>query len=314
MSDSTIPAPPEGFITLDTGSAVGELPRPTRIRGVAQPMHGVLVWAEGAWKPVVGFRKRFTRSVEVYYAESSKRTASPEGQFMQRLAPERIAVRPELIPQHLHFREQQAQAGRRVAEVVKAADAERGEGIVARRPKPPATLASAERSLAVAREMVVERRRAVAAAHEQLAAGEEGVLAMEAHVAELRRRYAAQPWPDALGPDPFTTPENGDPVLVDQDDRAGAIVARLPMPDELRPEVRRVLARALTDSFLAGAGVDVTAEGEDPIGPALAEAYRVVHATLDEQPVDAFRLSRCSDQLAEALRAVGSSGAEALDD
>lgn len=46
----------------------------------------------------------------------------------------------------------------------------------------------------------------------------------------------------------------------------------------------------------------------------LTVAYRDVHALLDEVPVPNFELSRTLDALARGLRAVGSSGAEALEE
>lgn len=69
-----------------------------------------------------------------------------------------------------------------------------------------------------------------------------------------------QPWTGPW-PDPFTAPgEDHDPVIVVCDDQAAALAARLPLADGVDPaDVRRVLARALTDAFVAGAGINPNA-------------------------------------------------------
>lgn len=101
----TVPAPPEGMITLTHGSDAREMrQRGSSIRGVPQPIDGVLVYVEGGWHPVTGFGPSFRRTMVVYYAGSKLPGRTHEGHYTQRVAPERVAVRPELIPQVLAIR------------------------------------------------------------------------------------------------------------------------------------------------------------------------------------------------------------------
>lgn len=59
-------------------------------------------------------------------------------------------------------------------------------------------------------------------------------------------------------------------------------------------------------------GPDAPDERSDEVRDALAHAYLDLHTLLDEKNVGAYRMSQTLDRLAGALRAVGSSGADAL--
>lgn len=200
-----IPTPPEGYVTLDHGQPVRELPRPQSIRGVHQPIPGVLVWAEGEWKPVVGFRGAYRRTVIVDYLGSKVPGAmggvDGRGQYMQRLATERIAVRPELVPVWMHSRQRDAEARERGAAIEAeraatkaAAAAERAAREAAREAAmtPEQRLTQVRRELAVGRELAVESRAEVERAQQRLADIEariERLVAQEAELAAAEGEY-----------------------------------------------------------------------------------------------------------------------------
>lgn len=199
----TIPAPPEGYFTLDHGSSVRWIDRRNKRDPQTRellPLPGVLVWAEGAWKPVIGFRKTFVRTLEVDYAESThpgatrQGGATREGTYMQRVAPERIAVLPEAVPTLVAMQEQRAadELARveRQAEIeAERAEAQRiGEAQAAAREAamtPQQRLDKVRRDLAVGRELVEGARADVVQAQARLARFEDRVVELEAQEAKL---------------------------------------------------------------------------------------------------------------------------------
>lgn len=117
-----IPAPPEGYFTITQGSALHELPSAGQYRRDAEhrdPIPGVLVYAEGDWRPVVGLRARFRRSVDLDYCNSPLANEQTHGSYQQRVVPERIAVTREAIPQWLAMHER-IEADRAAAEAARA--------------------------------------------------------------------------------------------------------------------------------------------------------------------------------------------------
>lgn len=134
-----VPAPPEGYMTIHTGGALHELPSsgPFRVadRGDMRhrtPIDGVLVYAEGDWRPVTGFRARFRRSVDLDYTDSPLADAQTHRTYQQRVVAERVAVRPDVIPQWIGMQERLA-ADQGRAEQRRREEAERQEQAVARR-------------------------------------------------------------------------------------------------------------------------------------------------------------------------------------
>lgn len=134
-----IPSPPEGYMTIHTGSALAELPSsgPFRLRDDADmrhrtPIDGVLVYAEGDWRPVTGFRARFRRSVDLDYTDSPLADAQTHRTYQQRVVAERVAVRPDVIPQWIGMHERMA-ADQAQAEQRRREEAERQEQAMARR-------------------------------------------------------------------------------------------------------------------------------------------------------------------------------------
>lgn len=203
-----IPTPPEGYLALAGTSEkrhIEDRNRPPSIRGVRQPLRGVLVYAEREWKPVLGFRGTHGSKIDVGYTESKAPGATGEGVYMQRLPAERIAVDPIAHPKLAAAREDEArraaeraefEAGRAEREAalreerarVRAEERERARAAEAARTAamdPHERLAHVRRRLAVAQEMVLGRRETVEQAQQSLAEAEELAERLAAQEAEI---------------------------------------------------------------------------------------------------------------------------------
>lgn len=208
MPEPFVPTPPEGYVALAHTAEKAQIEdrnRPPSVRGVRQPLRGVLVYAEREWKPVVDFRGIHGRKIDVDYAESKAPGATHEGVYMQRLPAERIAIDPIAHPKVVEYREHAAQqaaahaarlaeyeAGRAERDAARAeARAEvRAEEAAERAAKlaalpPQQRLAVVRRQLAKVQALVESRREQAAEAQERLADAEQLAEKLSAQETEL---------------------------------------------------------------------------------------------------------------------------------
>jgi hypothetical protein len=198
------PAPPEGYITVTTGGALRELPSTGAFRRDAEhrdPIPGVLVYAEGDWRPVVNIRGRFRRSVDLDYCDSPLANEQVHGTYQQRVVPERIAVTHEAIANYLAMTER-IEADREAAEAARDERhrARRGDRQTDERTEderlaalsPKTRREAIEHSIRVAEELVAFRRQGVEVALEELSKAEATLAERHRQLAEARKEATGE--------------------------------------------------------------------------------------------------------------------------